>query len=74
MSDVGEYEQVVPEIKVHVERYLEAFRSVNTTYSGRPVDEVLSALKTAFESVGIEVSSAAAADAARMISERRVPG
>lgn len=57
MSEPTGYEQALPALQAHAEKFERAWARVRATHAGRPVDEVRVALAQAFDEEGIKVWS-----------------
>ncbi len=68
MADPNAYDEAMPHIQEHLEKYQRALSSVRLTYHGRPVEEVREALTAAFEAEGLNIWTEVADDAARLIA------
>lgn len=71
MAESGEYDEAMPRVQEHLEKYERALAEVRRTHRGRSVEEVREALSRAFEVEGIDVWTEVVNDAARLISGGR---
>ncbi|MGI5215413.1 hypothetical protein [Plantactinospora sp. CA-290183] len=68
MAEPTGYEQDMPVVQAHVEKFERAWAKVRSTHRGRSVDEVRAALAEAFNAEGLTVWKEVADAAARTIA------
>ncbi|GAB3676283.1 hypothetical protein GCM10027589_46410 [Actinocorallia lasiicapitis] len=68
MDGSSGYDESMPQVEEHVEKYQRALARVRATHRGRPVEDVRDALSAAFREEGVDVWAEVADDAARLIA------
>ncbi|MFD9703470.1 hypothetical protein [Lentzea sp. NPDC059081] len=66
---MSDYDQVMPLVQAHVEKFGRALAVVRETHVGHPVEQVREALLEACAAEGVDVGAEVVEDAARLISE-----
>jgi hypothetical protein len=70
VADTHDYDDSIPHVQEHLDRFLRVFDEVRRTHADRPSEEVRRALAAGFDEAGLTVWNEVVDDAARQIASR----